>query len=203
MPRVALSLCVLWFVSLFVFRSLLQWKQTGSTGVVGFHGRIGSLPWLAGAAASLGLLLAPLASLWALYGWPAGALFFSSPPLHLGGAALALLGNLGALAAQLSMGSSWRVGVDETERTELVTTGLFAWVRNPIFTFISLSMLGLLLLVPNAPCLLAGALTVLGIELQVRAVEEPHLKRTHADAYARYAAAVGRFVPGVGRLGGA
>jgi protein-S-isoprenylcysteine O-methyltransferase Ste14 len=36
--------------------------------------------------------------------------------------------------------------------------------------------------------------------LQVRAVEEPYLLSVHGDAYATYAARVGRFVPGVGRL---
>ena len=38
------------------------------------------------------------------------------------------------------------------------------------------------------------------LELQVRVVEEPHLLRAHGGAYASYAARVGRFVPGVGRL---
>ena len=41
----------------------------------------------------------------------------------------------------------------------------------------------------------------LGLELQVRAVEEPYLLRTHGDAYRAYAARVGRFLPGVGRFG--
>ena len=36
--------------------------------------------------------------------------------------------------------------------------------------------------------------------MQVRAVEEPHLLATHGRAYADYAARVGRFVPGIGRL---
>jgi protein-S-isoprenylcysteine O-methyltransferase Ste14 len=38
------------------------------------------------------------------------------------------------------------------------------------------------------------------IELQVRVVEEPHLLRTHGQAYEDWAREVGRFVPGVGRL---
>ncbi len=200
MPRLALALCVLSFVSLFLFRTALQWKRTGSTGVKGFHGRVGSLPWIAGVAASLGIALAPFAPLAALLDWPGGALLLVHIPLHLAGAALALLGITGALAAQLSMGNSWRVGVDEAEETQLVTEGLYAWVRNPIFSFISLLALGLLLLVPSVFSLLVSALTVLGIEAQVRAVEEPYLKRTHGETYAHYAAAVGRFLPGLGRL---
>jgi protein-S-isoprenylcysteine O-methyltransferase Ste14 len=34
----------------------------------------------------------------------------------------------------------------------------------------------------------------------VRLVEEPYLAATHGSSYASYAAAVGRFVPGVGKL---
>jgi len=37
------------------------------------------------------------------------------------------------------------------------------------------------------------------LELQVRAVEEPYLRRTHGTAYERYVAQVGRFVPALGR----
>ncbi len=199
MPRLALLICGLWFVSLFLFRSVLQWRKTGSTGVKGFHGRVGSLPWVAGVAVSLGFVLAPLAPLGVLLGWPSGTLFVEHAPLHLTGAVLALLGIAGALAAQLSMGDSWRVGVDESESTELVTDGLFAWVRNPIFSFVGLSGLGLVLLVPNVLALAAALLTAVGIEMQVRAVEEPYLRRTHGDAYESYAASVGRFLPAVGR----
>jgi len=137
----------------------------------------------------------------ALFEWPGGQLLFSSEALHLLGAVFAVSGIAGALAAQLSMGDSWRVGVDDSETTALVTGGLFAWVRNPIFTFIGLSLLGLIFLVPNALSLAAAALTLLGIELQVRAVEEPYLERTHGDVYRAYSSRVGRFIPGLGLRG--
>lgn len=199
MPRLALAICLLWFLSLFVFRTFVQWRKTGSTGVKGFHGAPFSLPWIAGVAATAGLVLTPLAPVGTLLGWPPAALLIDSPALHLTGAALAVLGTLGALASQLSMGDSWRVGVDESETTTLVTGGLFGIVRNPIFAFMLLSVAGLVLLVPSLLAAAAAALTVAGIEIQVRSVEEPYLARTHGEEYARYAARVGRFFPGVGR----
>jgi protein-S-isoprenylcysteine O-methyltransferase Ste14 len=198
MPRLALVLCGVWFASLFVFRTLLQWRKTGATGLHGFHGRVGSLPWLAGVAASAGLVLAPLAPLAALFGWPAGTLLVGHVGVHVAGAVLASAGIVGALLAQLAMGDSWRVGVDETEKTTFVTQGLFGWVRNPIFTFVGVSVVGLVWVVPNAFSLLAAALTLVGIQLQVRVVEEPYLERMHGDAYRAYTARVGRFVPGLG-----
>lgn len=56
------------------------------------------------------------------------------------------------------------------------------------------------LLVPNPVALAAACFTLFGIEAQVRGVEEPYLLEAHGDRYRRYAARVGRFVPGVGRL---
>jgi len=103
------------------------------------------------------------------------------------------------VAAQLAMGRSWRVGQDSEERTKLVSRGLFGLVRNPIYTGMLLAVLGLTLLNCNGLAVAAYALLVLGLELQVRRVEEPFLARIHGAAYQRYAAQVGRFLPGIGR----
>ena len=59
---------------------------------------------------------------------------------------------------------------------------------------------GFVLLLPNALTLTSAACLFLAIELQVRAVEEPYLLRTHGEAYAAYCGRVGRFVPGLGLL---
>ncbi len=200
MPLVALGLLFVWFLTLFVLRSWIQWQTTGSTGIKGFDGKIGSVPWLAGVAATLGLALAPVAPLAALWAWPGGELLPLPSPLLWFGAGLVAIGTAGGLVAQLAMGPSWRIGVDESEETTLVTHGPFSWVRNPIFSFITLSAAGLILLVPNLVSVVACVLTVIGIELQVRAVEEPYLLRTHGDDYRAYTHRVGRFVPGFGRL---
>jgi protein-S-isoprenylcysteine O-methyltransferase Ste14 len=201
MPRTALVLVVLWFVSLFAFRTALQWWRTGSTGIRGFSGRVGSLEWNAGLLASLGMLGSVLTPAATLLGWPGGALWFSDPTLHGVGIGVASLGIAGALLSQVRLGASWRIGVDACETTELVTRGLFGVVRNPIFSFMILSGAGLLAVLPTPFCAVSVLLTFAGIELQVRAVEEPHLERVHGEAYRRYAAEVGRFVPGVGLLG--
>jgi hypothetical protein len=44
------------------------------------------------------------------------------------------------------------------------------------------------------------AVTLIGIEIQVRLVEEPYLHGVHGAAYTDYASGVGRFLPGIGRL---
>ena len=102
-------------------------------------------------------------------------------------------------AAQLTMGKSWRIGVDATERTELVADGLFAMVRNPIYTAMIVGVMGLTLMCCSLLTCVALVVLFVALELQVRTVEEPYLARTHGDAYNRYAARVGRFIPLLGR----
>ena len=199
MPNLAIILCGSWALLLFVARSIIQWRKTGSTGFNGFSGRVGSPEWFAGACMAAGFLLTPMAPISTLVGWPVGDLFFQSVELHLFGAALAIIGIIGSLAAQYSMGDSWRIGVDPGESTTLVTNGIYAWVRNPIFSFIGLSLIGIALVVPNPLSLAAIVLTWLGIEMQVRYVEEPYLVASHGETYRRYTASVGRFIPGVGK----
>ena len=62
------------------------------------------------------------------------------------------------------------------------------------------AILGVALLVPNAPALLGVVALFIGLELQVRLVEEPYLIATHAEAYLGWARRAGRFLPGLGRL---
>lgn len=103
-------------------------------------------------------------------------------------------------AAQLAMGTAWRIGVDSTERTDLVTSGPFALVRNPIFTAALITFTGLAFTNPHLVVLAGLVVVYAGIQMQVRAVEEPHLLATHGQAYTDYAARVGRFLPTIGRL---
>jgi len=90
--------------------------------------------------------------------------------------------------------------VDATERTELVTAGPFALVRNPIFAAMLPTSLGLVLLVPNVVALVGFVALFAALQVQTRAVEEPYLIATHGQTYVTYAARVGRFFPGLGRL---
>jgi protein-S-isoprenylcysteine O-methyltransferase Ste14 len=73
-------------------------------------------------------------------------------------------------------------------------------VRNPIFTGMLPTSLGIALLVPNALAVAAVVLLFAALEIQTRFVEEPYLLKVHGDIYRRYASRVGRFLPLVGRL---
>jgi protein-S-isoprenylcysteine O-methyltransferase Ste14 len=121
-----------------------------------------------------------------------------APWIQIAGIVIALISIFATVYAQLDMGDSWRIGVDPGETTTLVRTGVFGWVRNPIFTAMIAFGFGIALVTPN-PVAIAGFLMLVAtIELQVRIVEEPYLTATHGDSYRDYLANVGRFVPGVG-----
>jgi len=200
MAALSLALLVLYASLAFGARALVQLRRTGSTGFKGISGSPGSPEWLGGVlfVAAVGLLFA--APVLGLAGGIEPLSALDRPAVHALGLVLYAAGLAGTLVAQGAMGSSWRVGVDASETTDLVTDGPFSVVRNPIFAAMIPAVLGLALLVPNVLSLAGVVLLVVAVELQVRLVEEPYLLRAHGDGYAAYASRVGRFVPGVGRL---
>lgn len=200
MATLALILYAVYLLLAFGLRTLIQYRRTGSTGFHGLDARPGSAEWIAGVGFTLALLLGAAAPVLALLGWVEPIASLDTSTAHVLGNALALLGIAGTLYAQLAMGTSWRIGVDPEERTALVTSGPFALVRNPIFSAMLPTALGLTLLVPSWVAIAGLVGLVVALELQVRVVEEPYLLRAHGRDYGDYAARVGRFMPGVGRL---
>lgn len=98
------------------------------------------------------------------------------------------------IAAQANMGTHWRIGIDSTRSTALVTNGLFRVVRNPIFTGMLLMLFGLFLITPSPWTAMGWLFLRHTLALQVR-LEEEHLSRLHGDTYREYASRVGRFLP--------
>jgi len=196
----ALGGFALFFLLAFGLRSLIHYRRTGSTGFVGLSGRPGSAEWCGGALFALALAAALAAPLLQLAGVVRPAASLVTPWVQAAGALLYLAGVVGTLWAQFAMGESWRIGVDAGAHTALVAAGPFRWVRNPIYTTMSLATIGLALLVPNVAALIGVAALALAVEIQVRLVEEPYLERVHGARYRRYAATAGRFVPRLGRM---
>ena len=184
----------------FGLRSLVHYRRTGTSGFVGLSGRPGSAEWWGGVLFALALLVALAAPLLALAGVAPADPALARPGPQIAGVLLWAAGVAGTLWAQFAMGESWRIGVDPTARTALVARGPFRWIRNPIFTAMSLAAVGQALLVPSLVSLLAVTLLALALEVQVRLVEEPYLTRMHGERYRSYAASAGRFLPGLGRL---
>ena len=98
--------------------------------------------------------------------------------------------------AQSTMGAEWRVGIDESQATSLMTSGIFSLVRNPTYSGLFLVMAGFWLIWPTPMVTLFVVLFVFIIEVQVR-VEEQHLLDLHGEEYERYLGRAGRYLPKV------
>lgn len=200
MATLALILYGVYLVLAFGLRTLIQLRRTGSTGFHGLGGRVGSAEWTAGIGFTVALLVGAMAPVLALLDVVEPIAALDTTAVHVVGLLLAVGGIGLTFYAQVAMGASWRIGVDPAERTQLVTSGPFALVRNPIFAAMLPTALGLTLLVPSWVALAGLVGLVMALELQVRVVEEPYLLKVHGATYSTYATRVGRFVPGIGRL---
>ncbi len=191
---IALSGWIVFGLLAFGLRSWVQWRRTGSTGFRGFSGH--GVERLGGVLFALAVALSLLSPLATLFGWVPAIADLAWPQAGL---LVYGLGLSGTLWAQWTMGGSWRIGVDASESTALVTDGPFRWVRNPIFSAMAVCTLGLVLLVPSLLSITAFLFLIVGVELQVRWIEEPYLLRVHGQIYRAWADRVGRFVPLCGR----
>ena len=62
------------------------------------------------------------------------------------------------------MGLSWRIGVDDSETTTLVRSGVFGLVRNPIFVGMWAFWLGTTLVTPNTLAISGYLMLVISID---------------------------------------
>jgi protein-S-isoprenylcysteine O-methyltransferase Ste14 len=198
--QLAIWMLIVFGVLTFFVRVVIQLRRTGETGLVGLGAGAGPVDWLSGILFIGGMAMAVVSVVLVLRDDldPINALDVDL--LHGIGIALAATGGLAVFGAQLGMGESWRIGVSDEESTDLVTGGWFSACRNPIYSAMIVGWTGFGLMVPTWLAFAAVIVIALGLELQVRFVEEPYLLRAHGDAYRAYASRVGRFVPGVGRL---
>ncbi len=109
------------------------------------------------------------------------------------GMALLLLNLIISAASLIHLKDSWRVGVLENQKTDLVTTGIYQFTRNPYFVSYVLMFIAYTVLVQNA--LLFGLLIV-GCSFIHRMIikEESYLLAVHGDAYVQYKKNVPRYI---------
>ena len=94
--------------------------------------------------------------------------------------------------AQKTMGNSWRVGIDEINRPELVTTGIFKYIRNPTYLGLMLLIIGVWLIWPTWTIGTFALFFIFFLEIQVRC-EEEYLLKIHGDRYRDYCSKTGRY----------
>ena len=91
------------------------------------------------------------------------------------------------------MGRDWRMDISD-RNTTLITDGLFARIRHPIYAFSIAMMIATAIVLPTPLMLIVAAAHVVMMNVKARN-EEAHLARMHGDSYTRYVARTGRFLP--------
>lgn len=98
------------------------------------------------------------------------------------------------ICAVLTMRDSWRAGVSQTDKTELVTNGIYQISRNPAFLGFDLVYIGILLMFFNWILLIVSLFAMLMFHLQIVNVEEDFLIVTFGDTYLDYQKKVNRYL---------
>lgn len=110
------------------------------------------------------------------------------------GAGTAAVGVAVFITAVVTMRDSWRAGVSKSEKTELVTSGIFSISRNPAFLGFDLVYLGILLMFFNWVLFAVSIFDALMFHLQIVNVEEDFLLEAFGEDYLNYKKKVNRYL---------
>ncbi len=119
---------------------------------------------------------------------------FFAVPVRIVGVLVAVVGVAVFIISVLTMRDSWRAGVSKTDKTELVTKGIYKISRNPAFLGFDLMYLGILLMFFNLVLFEVSLFAMLMFHLQIVNVEEEFLLEAFGDEYLRYKKKVCRYI---------
>ena len=119
---------------------------------------------------------------------------FFAVPVRIVGVLVAVVGVAVFIISVLTMRDSWRAGVSKTDKTELVTKGIYKISRNPAFLGFDLMYLGILLMFFNLVLYIVSLFAMLMFHLQIVNVEEGFLLEAFGDEYLRYKKKVCRYI---------
>ncbi len=133
---------------------------------------------------------------WWITHWRLGPMLLNLVPSRWLGAALLLIGAaivLDSFARFATQGLGTPAPALPTEH--LVITGLYRYVRNPMYLGVAAAIFGQALLFESKDLLIYGALVWLVAHLFVCFYEEPTLRRTFGEEYATFCREVPRWIP--------
>lgn len=113
--------------------------------------------------------------------------------LKYAGITFCFIGLLIFLFALISFGKSWRIGIDEKNSNDLITTGMFKYSRNPIFLFMDLYFTGIMLIYPNIVFIVVTVCMIIGVHLQILR-EEKFLLNKFGEKYIEYKKQTRRYI---------
>lgn len=104
-----------------------------------------------------------------------------------------LLGDLIFLISVLTMKDSWRAGIPEKDKTEFVSTGIYAFSRNPAFLGFDFMYISVCLIFCNPFTIIFTLFAIVMLHFQILQ-EERYLTNQFGDAYVNYKRNVFRYL---------
>lgn len=188
MPYFALALVVLvLFYTVYFVKMLIQHKHGIKTRQIGRRKEkdIHMVELLM----SIATLAAPAAQLISIaFGWscmPSGARFT--------GFLIGMLGDIIFLISVVCMKDSWRAGIPDKNKTELVTNGIYKFSRNPAFLGFDFMYAGVLLMYFNPLTAVFSLFAAITLHLQILQ-EEKYLTSVFGSSYTAYKSRVFRYL---------
>ena len=98
--------------------------------------------------------------------------------------------------AHHDLGKYWWMGYELTQHKELVTQGIYAWIRHPMYAGFFLIGLGNIFILQNWIAGFSHLVTLLPLYLLHVPLEERHLKSHFGEAFNHYKRYTGKIFPG-------
>lgn len=110
-------------------------------------------------------------------------------------------GQAGTYWCYSALGQSWRIWIDRSEQTAMVTNGPYRLMRHPIYSFQILLLVGMTCLIPTLLSVLIVTVHLILVVVKSRD-EEIHMSTLHGEEYRGYLTRTGMFLPKLGTMRG-
>ena len=184
--RILAFLILIIFYSIYLAKAWLQKRRGIRTHQIG-KGKERRVQMVENVMGIATVSIIPVQLLSIVFGWnhlPANARFT--------GFCVGIIGDLIFLISVLCMKDSWRAGIPDSDKTKLVTDGIYRYSRNPAFLGFDLQYIGILLIYFNLLTLIFTMFAVAMLHFQILQ-EEQYLTVTFGEEYQAYRRQVFRY----------
>ena len=182
------------------FLPLILLKRRG-IDVKGTMERITGFTPIAKVIALVGMLWLPMVILYAVnaesISWFLSFSFLDNDSVKVAGVVIAGISFPIMLLGMVGLGENFRI-ILPREKTELVTNGIYRYIRNPLVLSIYILALGMFLFVPNLLMLAAFICSIFQYKAKIKE-EQRWLLQMHGPAYEKCKKDTGKYFPKVRR----
>lgn len=114
------------------------------------------------------------------------------------GAFISMIGAVIYAIAIITLGDSWRVGIEQNRSVEFVNRGIYRWSRHPAYLGFALIYIGLFLTYSTWWVLCLGLLSIIAL-VNLAMEEELYLSSYYPEHYSQYQKRVGFILPKYGK----